>query len=34
MNMDEVYICELCQQAYEPEPGALEELKILKTFKA
>jgi hypothetical protein len=31
--MNEVYICELCQQAYEPEPGALDGLKILKTFK-
>jgi hypothetical protein len=31
--MDEVYICELCQHAYEPEPEALEGLKILKTFK-
>ena len=31
--MDEVYICELCQKAYEPGDGSLPGLKILKTFK-
>ena len=32
--MEEVYICELCQRAYEPTaPGALDGLKMLKKFK-
>ena len=32
--MDENYICELCQRAYEPtEIGALDGLKMLKKFK-
>ena len=32
--MDEIYICELCQRAYEPtEPGALDGLKMLKKFR-
>ncbi len=34
MDMEEVYICELCQRVYEPtEPGPLAGLKILKKFK-
>jgi hypothetical protein len=32
--VDEIYICELCRQAYEPtEIGALDGLKMLKKFK-
>lgn len=29
--MDEVYICELCQKAYEPEE--VNRVKVLKQFK-
>ena len=34
-NMDEVYICELCIRAYEPEEEELAEggIRKLKTFK-
>ena len=31
MKMEEVYICELCQQAYEPEE--INGVRKLKTFK-
>jgi len=30
--VDEVYICELCQRAYESVEGSLPGLRILKTF--
>jgi hypothetical protein len=33
MHTEEMYICELCQRAYESIAGSLPGLRILKTFK-